>query len=123
EVETRHHGAGQVVAAVEAEDGALEGREPAVRGALAPQGARDRVEVQVREVDAPPRDAGEQVAGLEERQIERPAVEGDELPRVPDPLAHGVKKGRLRGQVSEEVLGEAQARGQARRRAEEEDIG
>ena len=65
----------------------------------------------MREGRAPPRRAGQEIARLEERQVERPPVERDQLPRVRDGRPHGVQEGGLGTEVAQEVLGHGERRG------------
>src|SRR5262249_27187756 len=113
EVDLWHEGAGQIVPAIEPEERPLEARQPAIRGAPTPEGARDGIKVLVRKLRAPPTRPGEEIARLEEGQVERTPVERDQFLGRLDRLAYRMEERGLRPEVPQEVLGHAES---ARRR-------
>ena len=123
EVELRHHRPRQIVVPVEGEDGRLERGEPAVGDAGAPERPGHRVEVEVGDLRPPPGRPGQEVARLQQRQVERPAVEGDELTRLGQPRADRRQEGRLGPEVAEEVLGDPEPTGRPRGQPDQEDVG
>ncbi len=124
EVDLGHERARQVVPPIDPEQRALEGREPAIRGAAPPERPGDGVEILVGQVFAPPARAREQVARFEQRQVEGAPVEGHERLRLGHCLPHRMEESRLGAEIAQEVLGHRdRARRGPRREADEEHVG
>jgi hypothetical protein len=122
-VELGDHPGRHVTAAGVAEDRALDGPEGARVEAIPPEAAGREEQVEVRVGAQGPALAAGGEARLEERQVERLAIEADDGPEAGEQLAEREQHRRLLGVVAHEVLAEDESVALEIAEADQEDVG
>jgi len=110
EVGVRHHGAGDVLLAFEAEQRQLDVAQRAVLQALAEQRPRQLQEVDVLGVLEVAGHARHHPAGAQQGQVEGGPVVGAERGGLPQLLLEGVQEGGLPGRLGQEELDHLESR-------------